>query len=248
MMRLLAARKGMLFLLFLTALLILFACMPLRFALGMAVGDKSAITAKSVSGIVWRGTIADMQMGSLSLGRLDAALRLFPLFSGRAEYHVERIKYRADGSLDTPSLTGKISGGFGGKAIRDMTGHIPLGDVDARLPLSHLELRDFAARFDGGNCSNAKGSVRLMLKSGPLSQIGLSSGFLGQPVCKGDTLLLPLVSQSAMERTDIRIKSDGSYEIAISVQSENPEIGLLLASSGFTSISGGYRLTVKGRF
>jgi general secretion pathway protein N len=248
MMRFFAARKGVAALLFLAALLVLVAFMPLRFALGMALPDKSAITAKSVSGTIWQGTIADMQMGGLSLGRLDTALRLFPLFIGRAEYHVERIKYRTDGSLDTPSLTGKISGGFGGRGVRDMTGNIPLGDVDPRLPLSHLELRDFAVRFDGSICNSAKGSVRLLLKPGPLSQIGLGSGFLGQATCKGDALLLPLVSQSAMERADIRIKADGSYEIMVSVQNESPEVGLLLASSGFTAISGGYRLTVKGQF
>jgi general secretion pathway protein N len=241
-------RKRVMLLLVLAGLLALLVLMPLRFALGMAIPHKSAITVKAVNGSIWQGNIVEMQIGRLSLRKLEASLRLVPLLTGRAEYYVERVKYRPDGTRDIPSLTGKISSGFGGNAIRDMTGNIPLASIDPRLPLSHLELQDFGVRFDGGNCNNAKGSVRLMLKPGPLSQIGLGSGFLGQASCKGDALLLPLVSQSAMERADIRIKSNGQYIMNIGVQNESPEIGLLLAGAGFTPVSGGYRLTLKGQF
>lgn len=230
-------------LLIIAGVIAFFAFMPMSFALSALLPKNGSVTAKAVSGSVWSGVIADMKIGPLALGRAEAALRIFPLFLARAEFRIDR-----PAGLDQPGLTGIISGGFGGGALRNVTGPISLTEFDKRLPLSRVELQDFSARFSSGKCREASGSVRLVVQPGVLSSLGLDSGFLGQARCDGDALLFPLVSQSAMERADIRIDNIGNYMITIYIQNENPQSGLLLAAYGFQPISGGYRMVVKGKF
>ncbi len=225
------------------AFLALLACMPLSFALNMAVPQNGTVTAKAVSGPIWRGVIADLDVGAASLGRVEASLRPLPLFAGRAEYRFEAIDPGKPATLSGIAATG--IGGFG---LKQVTGNIPLRNVDARLPLSHFELRDFAVRFDGERCRDAHGSVRLMLQPGLFSGLGLDNGFLGQARCDGTALVLPLLSQSALEKADIRIEASGKYTATITVQNDVPELGIILSAAGFAPISGGYRMTVKGQF
>jgi general secretion pathway protein N len=226
----------------LAILLALAAFMPLRFALGLALPQKSPVSAKAVSGSIWDGNIIDLKIGTLSFGNLNAGLRFFPLLLGQIKYRVEGMT--VDGQ---PPLSGTITAGWGGRGIANMTGKLPLSGGDPRLPLSYLELQDISVNFDNTQCRKASGNMRLMLTKGSLSALGLDSGFFGTARCEGGMLLLPLVSQSAMERADIRLQAGGVYSITLTVLNENPEIGPLLASAGFVQISGGYRIVVKGQ-
>ena len=71
---------------------------------------------------------------------------------------------------------------------------------------------------------------------------------LGKPRCDGARLLLPLVSQSGMERADIRLSADGTYTIAVTLDANRGDQATLLNLSGFRPVAGGYRLVQKGRF
>ncbi len=222
-------------------ILALAAFMPLRFALGFALPQTGAVSAKAVNGTVWDGNITDLRIASLSFGDVNAALRFFPLLLGQVQYRVKGMPVNGQSPL-----SGTISAGWGGRAVSDMTGKLTLSSHDARLPLSYLELQDVSVHFDDAQCRSASGSVRLMLTRGSLSALGLDSGFFGTARCEGDALLLPLVSQSSMERADIKLQASGAYAITMTVLNENSDIGLFLASAGFAPISGGYRMAVKG--
>ena len=242
MKRLLQGKTGIILSVLFVLLLTLIIFMPLRFAFALAVPANSAVSAKAASGTIWNGKVADLKIGALKLGNMETALRIFPLFTARAEYRVER-----DIANGQPPLTGKLEAGSNTNSIQDMTGQIPIEMIDGRLALSHLELMDFSAVFAGGQCRNAQGGVRLMLKPGSLAGMGLTNGFLGQARCEGKSLLLPLVSQSSMERADIRLDANGDYSITVTVQNENPEIGPALSAAGFLPVAGGYRIVIKGQ-
>lgn len=57
-----------------------------------------------------------------------------------------------------------------------------------------------------------------------------------------------LVSQSAMERVDIRLSADGIYTVTVTLDAEAVEQGTMLTLAGFRPVAGGYRLVQKGRF
>jgi len=94
---------------------------------------------------------------------------------------------------------------------------------------------------------DAGGQVRMTL-SDIMSGLNLQNGMLGQPRCDGAELLLPLVSQSAMERADIRLSADGSYTVAIMLNADRGDQAATLNVAGFRPVDGGYRLVQKGRF
>ena len=61
-------------------------------------------------------------------------------------------------------------------------------------------------------------------------------------------IVIPLLSQSAMEHVDIRISGDGTYTATIFLEGDRTEYAAPLALSGFRPVSGGYRMVRKGRF
>ncbi|MFC4292822.1 type II secretion system protein N [Sphingorhabdus arenilitoris] len=234
--------KGLFLLGLIAALCALLLFMPLRFALNMVLPSSSTLTARAASGTIWSGQIAGIKMGQISLGDMQAGLAILPLFTAHAEYHFEPM---ANGTAQP--LQGRVGTGFGGRYVADLNGQLPLEGVDARLPLSHLELTGFSAAFDGGVCRRASGSVRMLLKPGSLDALGLNNGFLGQAKCDKNALLLPLVSQSSNERAEIRLQASGDYVVTVTIQNENPEVGLALTAAGFAPIAQGYRMSVKGQ-
>ncbi|NJM50708.1 MAG: type II secretion system protein N [Sphingomonadales bacterium] len=216
--------------------------MPLRAGLSMALPANSSITARAAAGTIWDGHLAGIKIGQVAIGDMDLGLAFWPLWTGRAEFHFAPME---NGTAQP--MNGRIGTVMGGQYVRELNGSLPLDGVDARLPLSHLEMTEFSVAFDSGSCRRASGTVRLILKPGGLDALGLNNGFLGQAKCDQNALLLPLVSQSSNERADIRLLADGSYTAAITIQNDTPEIGPALSAAGFTPIAEGYRMIIKGR-
>ena len=92
----------------------------------------------------------------------------------------------------------------------------------------------------------AGGNVRMTVASN-VPGLDLTNGLLGKPRCDKGQLLIPLASQSAMEHVDIRLSGDGAYEATVFLEGERAEQVGALALAGFRSVSGGYRMTRKGR-
>jgi general secretion pathway protein N len=64
--------------------------------------------------------------------------------------------------------------------------------------------------------------------------------------CDGDALLLPLVSQSGMEKISLRIWRSGRYTAEMRVETADPALSATLGQAGFASIGGGQVLKVEG--
>ena len=211
--------------------------MPLRAIIGGA-----GVSARKVEGIVWDGSIRDLRLGKLLIGDVNARLHILPLLVGRAEMSLSRG--------DAPfarGINGSVTRRFSGISIERMNAVIPVASLFAALPAENVELQDFSARFASGRCAEASGTVRLTLANG-LPSLDLSNGLLGKPRCDRGQLLIPLISQSAMEHVDIRVPGDGTYTATIYLEGDRAEQGAPLTLAGFRPVAGGYRRVLKGRF
>jgi general secretion pathway protein N len=222
-----------------SALLLLVAAlifMPLRAVIG---GD--GITARKVDGVIWDGSIRDLRVGQVPVGDVNARLHFLPLLLGRAQISMSRG--------DAPfaaGISGSVTRRFGGISVDGVKATLPVNAFFAPLPAENIELQDFSARFVSGRCAEAGGNVRLTLGSG-LPGLELSNGLLAKPRCDRGQLLVPLLSQSAMEHVDIRISGDGNYTATIFLEGDRAAQAGALGVAGFRPVAGGYRMVRKGR-
>ncbi|MEP7348902.1 MAG: type II secretion system protein N [Sphingorhabdus sp.] len=217
-------------------LLAIIAFIPLRVAVG-----GQAVSARKVDGIIWAGSVRDLRIASLAIGDVNAGLRFWPLLIGRATMDFER----GDAAFSA-GIRGSVTRRGGGYSINNLNAAFPLSQIFSPLPFENLALQDFSARFHYGRCVEASGSIRLSL-GGSIPGIDVTNGLIGKPRCDRGDLLLPLISQSAMEHVDIRIKTDGSYNATVFLEGDRGEYAPMLGLSGFRSIAGGYRFARKGR-
>jgi general secretion pathway protein N len=211
--------------------------MPLR-----TIVAEDAITARKVDGIIWDGSIRDLRLGKVAVGDVNARLLFSPLFMGRAEILLSR-----GNSPFVPGINGSVSRGISGVSVSNLSATLPVGALLAPFPAENIQFEGFSARFADSKCMNAGGQVRLTL-SDIIPGLNLQNGMLGQPRCDGAQLLLPLVSQSAMERADIRVSADGSYTVTVMLNADLGGQAAALSLAGFRPVDGGYRLLQKGRF
>jgi general secretion pathway protein N len=211
--------------------------MPLRIIVG---GD--GISARRVDGIIWDGSVRDLRVGQMAIGDVNARLHFWPLLLARATLSLSR----GDAAF-APGISGSVTRRIGGFEVTGLKATLPVQALFAPLPADNIELQDFSVRFIAGRCAEAGGNVRLTL-TGTLPGVDLANGLLAKPRCEGGKLLIPLLSQSAMEKVTIRIAGDGSYDAAIFLEGDRAEQSALLVLAGFRAAPGGYRMTRKGRF
>lgn len=211
--------------------------MPLRTIIGGA-----GMSARKIEGIVWDGSIRDLRIGRLLVGDVNARLHFLPLFLLRAKISLSR----GDAPF-TPGISGSVTRSLGGVSIDNMKATLPVASLFAPLPAENMELQDFSVRFVAGRCAEASGTVRLTLANN-VAGLDLSNGLLAKPRCDNGQLLIPLISQSAMEHVDVRLPGDGTFTATIFVEGDRNEQAGPLGLAGFRPVAGGYRMVRKGRF
>jgi general secretion pathway protein N len=210
--------------------------MPLRTIVG---GD--GVSARRVDGIIWDGSIRDLRLGRLTMGDVNARLHFWPLWLGRAQLSLSR----GDAPF-APGISGSVIRRIGGFQVEGLKATLPVQSLFAPLPAENIELQDFSVRFIAGRCAEAKGNIRLTLAN-TVPWFDLPNGLLAKPRCDRGQLLIPLMSQSAMERFDIRISGDGKYSGTIFLEGDRTDQASVLALAGFQPVGNGYRLVRKGR-
>lgn len=210
--------------------------MPLRTIVG-----GEGISARRINGIVWDGSIRDLRLGRLPIGDVNAQLHFWPLWLGRAQISISR----GDAPF-APGISGSFTRRIGGFQVEGLKTTLPVQALFAPLPAENIEMQDFSVRFIAGRCAQASGNVRLILAN-TVPWLDLSNGLLAKPRCDGGQLLIPLLSQSAMERFDIRFAGDGTYTATIFLEGDRTEQASLLALAGFQPVVNGYRIVRKGR-
>ena len=190
-------------------------------------------------GSIWWGRIDQLIIGDVPAGTVNAALSPVQLLVGRARIDLWRRNDRPD------DLAGAVSVGFDRIGIDDVTGNLAVGSKLAPLPISGLDLTDVSARFSGGACAHAEGRVRAHI-AGQIAGLNLSQGLSGEARCDGGDVMLPLVSQSGMEKLNLRVTPGGRYRIEMLVSTSDPALAQGLGASGFRQTVEGYTLWIEG--
>lgn len=225
-------------------LIVLFALgflifLPMRMALGMAGLDRLGVAARDVRGTVWSGGIDQLMLGATSLGSVNAGVSPLSLLMGRARFDM----WRRNGAAD--DWSGAMTVGFGRIGIDDVTGALPLGRTFAPLPVSSLVMEDVTAYFAGDRCGHAEGRVRAQM-AGQFPGLNLTQGLSGVASCDGEALLLPLVSQSGLEKVNLRIWRSGRYVAEMRVETADAALGEALAKAGFAEAGSVRVLKIEG--
>lgn len=228
--------RAILILLFLFGLI---AFMPMRIALGLTGLEQVGVSAREVRGSLWSGRIDQLMLGTMPVGAVRAGLSPISLLMGRARIDIWRRRGAAD------DLSGALTIGFNRIGIDDVTGAVPLGRSFAPLPIGSLLMEDVTAYFSGDRCGHAEGRVRAQL-AGQFSGLNLSQGLSGTASCDGDALLLPLVSQSGLEKINLRIWRSGRYVAEMRVETADAGLAGTLAKAGFADAGGAQLLKVEG--
>jgi len=232
--RLSGRTKLLLAALFVIALL---ALLPLR----VVVAKVPGLTARSVDGPAWSGTIRDLRAGPLPLGDVDAGLLPLPLLIGRPEVWITR-----HGTAAAP-FTAHAAGGDGWLRLSRVNGTVPLADGMAGLPVASAGFTDFALRIEGGKCMEAKGAASITLA--PLSvllpdPITVS----GQARCDRGVLVVPMQGAGGMEHLTLRVQGSGAWTADLALSGLPVEVSGPLVDMGFTARPGGIGFRASGQF
>jgi general secretion pathway protein N len=209
---------------------LLLAALVLTLPLALVLPDR-ALSARAATGTIWSGRLNEAHVGRVALGDLEVGVRPLALLTGS-------VRARVSGALGKGEIVG-------GRGIANMTARLPVATLFAPVPLTELEFDSVSAVFERGRCEQATGRVRATFV-GDIGGLSLAQGLSGIARCEGGLLLLPLVSQSAMERMNLRVAGNGSYTAELIVRSTDPMLAAKLAASGFASTQAGYVLRLSG--
>ncbi len=217
-------------------LLAMLLLMPLGFA-----AKTMGVSARHSQGTIMSGALRDASVGSVRIGDVNAQLTILPMFTGKMGFALQRGV-----APHTPGISGSVGKSFSGIYADELTATVDGKGLIKGLDGGQLHFEKFSFAFSGGKCADASGVVRLLLDESALDDV-VPGGMIGNAECRKGDLVLPLMSQSTMERALMRIKADGSYQLTMSVLEPVPAMAAALGLSGFQSIAGGFRLVRSGR-
>jgi general secretion pathway protein N len=223
-----------------TALLVL---LPLRIVFDMGGLGARGVSARTIEGSVWSGTVRNLRLGRLTLGDMDAGLSPIGLLGGEMVLAMER----AADAPEAPPLSFDLAKSGDSIAMRDATGEIATSDLFAPLPLRSVALEDVNVAFVGRTCSAASGAVRVNIEQS-LFGISLQRGLSGTLRCDKGDLLVPLKGQSGLEQMDIRITGQGRYTADFKLGGLAGGAGAALSVLGFRQQGDAMTIRINGRF
>jgi general secretion pathway protein N len=227
--------RGRIFLFVGVLLLSLVVFLPLTTALSMFGLTKHGLSARAATGTIWSGRLVEARIGRLAVGDVAVGLRPLSLLIGRARIDMQS-------ALGMGSLTSTKSG----FSVDDATVRLNTARLFAPVPLDALDLTAVSVVFASGKCAKAEGRVRATF-TGDVGGLALAQGLSGVVRCDRGALLLPLVSQSAMERLNLHIQGDRGYRAEFFVRSTDPAMAAKLGSAGFAPALGGFVLRLSGK-
>ncbi|MEZ5710358.1 MAG: type II secretion system protein N [Blastomonas sp.] len=222
--------------------ILMLAMLPLRIAFDWSgLGDRG-VSARTISGTIWSGSISDLRIGRLELGDFDTSLSPVALLGG----HGRASFTRPETAMDMPPLAFVLDRSRSGFALANANGDIATGALFAPLPIRSITLAEANAEFENGSCIAASGDVRMAIEQDLLG-LTLRNGMSGGMRCDGDALLIPLKGQSGLESLDVRITGDGGYTADFGLASVGEPMASALAAAGFRKDGERMLLRVRGR-
>jgi general secretion pathway protein N len=209
---------------------------PMRVALDQLGFDERGFGAREVSGSIWSAQLTEARLRGLALGDVEAGLSLLPLLVGEARV-----------ALVAPGWRGTLLQSADAAGIAGLSGRLGPESLPATLPVGSVEFEAVDARFAGGVCTEATGTLRLEAK--PTIPAMATLGQLSGPLrCDGDALLAAMVSGSGRERVDLRLFGDGRYRLTLVVRADDEATTAALTSAGFVATTDGLTMSSEGSF
>ena len=192
------------------------------------------------SGTIWNGQITGIDY----LGRAQFKLALKALLTGGLPL-----------SFNTASPAITMSGQGSAKKLSDLR----FAGQLAQLPTRDGRLKDLAGQVNftvsemefGETCQSASGRAMTDFLGRNRALWQWAGPVLSGPIsCEGGDLIVNLAGSEADQtiRADLRLSPNGSYSAAISVQTRQPEAGVVLPLYGFEAVNGEFRLTERGQW
>ncbi|WP_026091151.1 type II secretion system protein N [Blastomonas sp. AAP53] len=221
----------------------LLALLPLRIVFDMAGLGSGGVSARSVEGSIWSGTIRDLRIGKLSLGDMDAGLAPGGVLRGELALAMTR----AADTPGQPPLSFDLARSGDSIAMRNASGDIATADLFAPLPLRSVSLDGVDIAFTGQRCAQASGVVRANIEQS-LFGLTLQRGLSGNLRCDDGDLLVPLKGQSGLEQMDVRIAGTGRYTADFRLGGLAASTGTALSALGFRQQGEAMTIRINGRF
>lgn len=193
------------------------------------------------SGTVWNGQVRGLDF----VGTMNFKLNPKAIITGGLPL-----------SFSTQSSAMSISGQASQKQLKD----IRFAGTLAKLPTRDGRLKELAGRVDihvsdlqikDDGCASTSGQVSTDFLSLNEARWQWRGPKLAGPIsCEGDDLLVNLSGQENRQiiRADLRLSKDGSYAANITVQTDQPEAGVVLPLYGFEAMGHEYKLTEQGQW
>ncbi|HYG25316.1 MAG TPA: type II secretion system protein N [Caulobacteraceae bacterium] len=212
--------------------LILFA--PLEAALTTA---PSPVTAREVTGTLWRGQLKGATISGVELGDVDVRLSPLALLTGWV-----RAEVASTGAIPGEAI---ISAGRTGWGFEGATLAAPLSTLGFSAPATgEIRLREVSAVFANGVCAGAAGQATAQI--GGRTPLRLT----GRPRCEGETWVLEMRRDAGADRSALRwsLGHDGRYVAQVRIATADPVYGQALEQAGFRMEQGAYVKAAKGQF
>ena len=215
------------------------ALLPMRLALDTFGFASRGLSARAATGSLWLGALQEARVGPIPLGDLRARLNFWPLILGRARLSLAGAD---EGTFEGAVTVTRHSFGFD-----DVSARLRVGALLSPLAISMIDFDEVSGGFASGRCTRGEGRVRAAV-GGEIAGMRLASGLSGEVRCAGAALLLPLASQSGMERLDIRLLPDGRYQVRLLVRTTDEAVRGRLLAAGFRATPQGFVMQVDGAF
>ncbi|MGL5839957.1 MAG: type II secretion system protein N [Sphingorhabdus sp.] len=230
------SRRTMILVLGVVALLSLLLLLPMGMAANML-----GVSARNSQGTIVSGALRDASIGRAAIGDVNVRLQPLQLLLGRLAFRLSR----GDAPY-APGVSGVVGSGLGGYFANELTTTIDSRALAAGFDGGDLRLETLSLRFANGRCVSASGIVRLNLDHTVLGA-ATKGGLMGNAACRNGELVVPLLSESTMERLTLRVKGDGRYTATLTLSEPPADLATGLTLAGFKPVAGGYRLVRSGR-
>ena len=192
------------------------------------------------SGTIWNGQITGIDY----LGRAQFKLSPKALFSGGLQLSF---------TTASPAIT------MSGQASANKLSNLRFAGQLAQLPTRDGRLKDLAGQVNftvsemefGESCQSASGRAATDFLGRNRARWQWAGPNLSGPIsCDEGDLIVNLAGSEADQtiRADLRLSPNGSYSADISVQTRQPEAGVVLPLYGFDAVNGEFRLTERGQW
>ena len=193
------------------------------------------------SGTVWNGQVRGLEFVGLANFKLNPKA----IITGGLPL-----------SFTTQSPAMSISGKASKKQLKDLRfsgtlAKLPTRDGRLKELAGHVDIRISDLQIKDNGCASAAGQMSTDFLSLNEARWQWRGPKLAGPIsCEGGDLLVTLTGQENRQiiRADLRLSKDGSYAANITVQTNQPEAGVVLPLYGFEKQGRDYKLTEQGQW